>query len=170
MDSAEAKRKMAESSHSEGFSNKVESYSKGTIIFKEGEKGDCMYDIHFGDVGIYKAYGTPEEKCLTKLGMNKFFGEMGMVEDDIRSATAVALSDGTTVEIITSDDLNELFTKNAPKVGMILAHMSYRLRTLTNFCMDACQLASDVAEAEASGSVSDELRRKADNFDPKYYA
>lgn len=169
LDSAEAKRKMAESSHSEGYTKKVESYTKGTIIFKEGEKGDCMYDIHFGDVGIYKAYGTPEEKCLARLGMNKFFGEMGMVENDVRSATAVALSDQTTVEIITTDDLNELFTKNAPKVEMILAHLSYRLRSLTNYCMDAAQLASEISEAETSGSVSDDLKRKVDNFEPKFY-
>ncbi len=169
-DSAEAKRKIAEASHSEGYTSKIESYSKGTVIFKEGESGNCMYDIHAGEVGIYKAYGTPDERCLTKLGMNKFFGEMGLVDNDVRSATAVALTDQTTVEIITTDDLNELFTKNAPKVEMILAHLSYRLRTLTNSCMDACKLASDVSDAEASGSVSEDLRKKADSFEPKYYA
>ena len=170
LDSAEAKRKIAEASHSEGYTEKVESYSKGTIIFKEGEKGNCLYDVHFGEVGIYTGYGTPDEKLLTRIGTNRFFGEMGMLDDDIRSATAVALSDETTVEIITADDLNELFKKNAPKVGMILAHLSYRLRSLTISCIDACKLASDVTEAEASGSVSEDLRKKADSFEAKFYA
>ncbi|MCR4590329.1 MAG: cyclic nucleotide-binding domain-containing protein [Lachnospiraceae bacterium] len=169
VDSAETRRKISQTSHADGFINKVESYSKGTIIFKEGETGNCMYDIHGGTVGIYKGYGTPEEKRLAELGMNKFFGEMGMVDNDVRSATAVALEDMTTVEIISVDDLTELFTKNAPKVEMILAHMSYRLRTLTNSYMDACKLANDVSDAAASGNVSDELKKKAGSFQPEYY-
>ncbi|MCR4658241.1 MAG: cyclic nucleotide-binding domain-containing protein [Lachnospiraceae bacterium] len=168
--SVETLRKIDPVSHSEGYYKDVESFSKGTVIFKEGETGNCMYDIHSGNVGIYKNYGTPEEELLTKLSMNNFFGEMGMVDNDKRSATAIVLTDDTNLETIAPEDLAELFEKNPPKVSMILAHISYRLRKLTNEYMNACKLVYEYAsEEEKNGSVSEELKDKTDNYQARYY-
>ncbi len=167
--SVETLRKIDQVSHSEGYTGSVESYSKGTIIFKEGETGNCMYDVHFGRVGVYKDYGTPDEKLITEIGINKFFGEMGMLEDDKRSATVVVLDDETTIESIYEKDLKDLFANNPPKVEMIMAHLSYRLRRLTNEYVKACKLIYDVSDAEASGSVSDELKQRADSYQANLY-
>ena len=122
----------------EGFKKNVEAYKKGTIICKEGETGDCMYEIHGGTVGVYTGYGTPEEKKLTILDSSDFFGEMGMLENEARSATAVALEDNTIVELIYMKDLEELFEKNPPKIYMILTHLASRLRTMSRMYIDAC--------------------------------
>lgn len=168
-ESVEALRKIEGSSHSEGFFDNVESYNKGTVIFKEGEIGSCMYDIHYGEIGIYRHYGTPKEKLLSKLPMNRFFGEMALLENCPRSATAVVMADDTTLERIDADYMREIFKKNPPKIEMILCHLSYRLRKLTNDYMDACELLSDVSDAESRGSVSDELKKKAEGFEPKIY-
>jgi len=168
-ESAEALRKIDGSSHSEGFFDNVESYKKGTVIFKEGEIGSCMYDIHYGEIGIYRHYGTPKEKLLSKLPSNRFFGEMALLENCPRSATAVVMADDTTLERIDADYMREIFKKNPPKIEMILCHLSYRLRKLTNDYMDACKLLSDVSDAESRGSVSDELKKKAEGFEPKIY-
>ena len=133
-----------ETEHSKGLEEKVASYPAGTIIFKQGEEGKCMYDIHFGRVGIYTGYGTPEQKEITVLYPNKFFGEMGMIENEPRSATAVTLDDETTIETIYPEDLAELMKKNPPKVDMILQHLSQRLRNLTRdytkVCKEICEL------------------------------
>lgn len=133
-----------EAEHSKGLEEKVASYPAGTIIFKEGEEGNCMYDIHFGRVGIYTGYGTPEQKEITILYPNKFFGEMGMIDNEPRSATAVTLDDETTIETIYPEDLTELMKKNPPKVDMILQHLSHRLRNLTRdytkVCKEICDL------------------------------
>ena len=86
--------------HSEGFAKKMVTYPAGTVICKEGDIGDCMYDIHWGRVGIYTGYGTDDEQKLTELAANSFFGEMGMISKEPRSATAVAIDDQTTLEII----------------------------------------------------------------------
>ncbi len=167
--SVETKRKIAQASHSEGYTKGSESFSKGTVIFKQGETGDCMYDIHSGKVGIFRAYGTPDERCLAELGSNSFFGEMGLLEDDTRSATAVILENGTTLESIRIDDLKDLFENNPPKLEMIMAHMSYRLRKLTNEYLSACRLVFNIHDASASGSVSSELKQKAGDFKAKFY-
>ena len=168
--SAETLRKLEQKDHSAGYIKNVESYSKGTIIFKEGELGKCMYDVHSGKVGIYKDYGKAEEKLLTELTANQFFGEMGMVNEDRRTATAVVMENDTTVEIIYPEDLNELFENNPLKVNMILVHLSSRLRRLTKEYMSACKLVYDISDKEDKGeAVSGDLKDRADSFSPNYY-
>lgn len=137
---------LQQADHSKGqTTNTVNTYSKGTIIFREGEPGNCMYDIHFGQVGIYTGYGTPEEKLLTELFANKFFGEMGMIDGEPRSATAVVMADNTTLETIYPEDLEELIETNPLKVDMIMQHLSGRLRHLTADYADACEEVSTLA-------------------------
>ena len=167
--SRESLRKLSQKGHADGYTTKVEKYKKGTVIFKEGEIGDCMYDIHFGTVGIYKAYGTPDEKLLAKLSPDEFFGELGMIENVKRSATAVVLDDDTTLEIITPSDLKGLFSQNPPKVEMILEHVSYRLRKLTKEYMAACSLVARVSDAEADGSISDDVKNAVKGYTQNLY-
>jgi len=71
-------------------SREYKSYKKGEIIFKQGDPADCMYDIRWGSVGIYLNYGTSDEKMLAQLRGDDIFGEMGLVDEAPRSATAVA--------------------------------------------------------------------------------
>ena len=136
--SAETQKFIDSADFTKGFSLSVEEYAPGTVIFREGEPGRCMYAIHWGTVGIFTGYGTPEEKKLTELTTNQFFGEMGMIQGEPRSATAVVLNDKATLEMIGSDDLAKLFQENPLKVEMILKHLSYRLRRLTQSYTDVC--------------------------------
>ncbi len=167
--SQETLRKKAQSGHADGYKTKIESYKKGTVIFKEGEIGECMYDIHAGVIGIYKAYGTPNEKLIAKLSADEFFGELGMIENVKRSGTAVALDDDTTLEIISPADLTGLFKQNPPKVEMILDHISYRLRKLTKEYMTACGILSRVSDAEAKGGIDDALKNEVKAYTEKLY-
>lgn len=136
--SAEALRQASESVKGKA-SGAVESYKKGTVIFKEGEIGKCMYIVYGGDVGIYSNYGAANQIKLTDIYPVACFGEMGMIACDPRSATAVAETDETFVEIINPEDLEELFRTTPVKVEMILKHLSYRLRMLTYDYLTACK-------------------------------
>ena len=138
--SAEALREAAETvAQQDKDGNNVESYKKGTIIFKQGEVGKCMYIVHGGVVAIYNNYGQYGEIKLTELYPVACFGEMGMISEDPRSATAVSESDDTYVEIIKPDELADLFKTCPAKVDMILKHLSYRLRSLTYDYFNACK-------------------------------
>ncbi len=136
--SVESARK-SEGKLSEDSSLPIETYKKGTVIFKQGETGNCMYAIRKGVVGIYLDYGTAYEKRLTQLFPCAFFGEMGMLAEEERSATAVAEEDDTSVEIIRMNDLKQLFKDNPFEIDMILCHLSQRLRKLTDDYMDVCK-------------------------------
>ena len=122
----------------------IEQYSRDTVIFREGESGNCMYAVEGGCVGIYTGYGTDQEQLLTELVPGTFFGEMGMIEQEPRSATAVALEDDTFVEIIRPENLTALFKANPAQVDMILRHLSHRLRQLTD---DYKRVCDDVYES-----------------------
>lgn len=169
-ESAEFKRELSQPDHREGFHANVESYPAGTVIFKEGEVGSCLYDIHWGKVGIFTGFGTPQEKLLAELYTNEFFGEMGMLDHAPRSATAVALEDSTTIEFIYAKDLDELLQKNPPKIHMILQHLSHRLRKLTKEYVKACKLVYTISEQEEKNEpVSDELVNVAKDYYANLY-
>ena len=145
--SAETRLAMEQADFTKGYSNETVAYKANTVIFKEGEPSRCMYAIHWGTVGIYSGYGTPDQKLLADLSGGKFFGEMGMIEEKPRSATAVALENNTTLEIIGKEDLKELFTKNPPKLELILQNLSYRLRRLTIEYEALCEKISEKQRA-----------------------
>ena len=140
--SAETLAEIGKMDLSAGFAKDTVKYNAGTVIFREGEPGRCMYAVHWGQIGIYANYGTPEQKKLTDVMEGQFFGEMGMIQEEARSATAVAETDST-LEIIRSEDLAELFEKNPPKVDMILRNLSHRLRRLTIDYSDICAKISE---------------------------
>ena len=140
--SAEAIRQANGSASGAGSKN-VETYNKGTIIFKQGEVGKCMYILHGGSVGIYSNFGKEGQLRLTELFPNDCFGEMGMISDETRSATAVVEADDTYVEIIRPDDLEEMFKESPVKVDMILRHLSYRLRVITFDYFNVCKEISE---------------------------
>ena len=142
-ESVESVKVADEKSHSEGYTGEVNNYKEGTILFKEGEIGKCMYDIHGGEVGIFKGYKTPDEKLLTKLMTNEFFGEIGLLGSVERTATAVVTANNTIVESIYLSDLEELFKQNPFKVDMLLRHTSNRLRQLTREYLAVCRKISE---------------------------
>ena len=123
----------------------VKSFSRGQIIFREGDEGTYLYQIHSGAIGIYTKYGTPEQIKLTTLYTNAFFGEMALVGNDPRSATAVVEEDDTILEYIGAGDMEELFKINPLKVDMILSHLSNRLRRLSLDYVNACAKAAEDA-------------------------
>ncbi len=119
--------------------SRVTAYPAGTVLYREGETAECMYCIHWGRVGIFSGYGTDEKRKLTELSVNQFFGEMGMLCGDPRSATAVILEDDTALEAIFERDIEDMFRENPSRVWMILEHIGLRLRRLTAEYTDVCR-------------------------------
>ena len=122
-----------------------ETYNYGTIIFKEGDVGKCMYILHSGSVGIYSKYGAVDELKLQEVEPVACFGEMEMLTGEARDTTAVAEVGDTRVEIIRAEDLPGLFKSAPAKVDMILKNLSYRLRSITYDYFKACKEIYDSA-------------------------
>ena len=144
----------------------VKVFKKGEVIFKEGDLENCMYKIVTGCVGIYANYGKEEEKLLVELktGEKSFFGEMGMIDEEPRSATAVAVEDAE-IAVITSENFAEFFKENPEHIIYIMQNMSKRIRNLTNDYLDACRAVAEAVETEKSGkSKSDWFKKRVEKF------
>ncbi len=121
-------------------------YPKGRIVFREGDPGDCMYVVESGRIGIYAAYGTPEEKQLTELGEGSFFGEMAMVRGLPRSATAVVMGNDTIVRTVTWETLGTYFREAPAKVVGIMQQMGRRIEELSEDYIGACSAVTELME------------------------
>jgi putative ABC transport system ATP-binding protein len=68
-----------------------ETYSPGTVIIRQGEKGDKFHLLRQGKVDVVVDQGQPSERLLARLEKpGDFFGEMALLEDKPRRATVVA--------------------------------------------------------------------------------
>jgi len=91
-----------------------ESFPKGHIIVKEGEKlDDKMYIIKEGSVGVYKSFRKKGEFCVAHLGHGDTFGEMELFMEKNRIATVIA-EENVTVLVIDRDHALEFF-RNEPE-------------------------------------------------------
>jgi CRP/FNR family transcriptional regulator, cyclic AMP receptor protein len=63
-------------------------FPKGTVLFREGETGKEMYVLQSGRVVITKTV-RDTVKTLAVLGPGEFFGEMALISNKPRNATAV---------------------------------------------------------------------------------
>ena len=71
---------------------------KGTVLFREGQTGKTMFVIQTGRVTITKnLHGS--EKTLAVLGPGEFLGEMSILNDKARTATAEVTEDARLLEI-----------------------------------------------------------------------
>jgi CRP/FNR family cyclic AMP-dependent transcriptional regulator len=98
---------------------------RGTSILKEGETGDTMYILKEGTVEVSKALtwmagigeSSNRDKILSKLSASNHavFGEVALFEQNIRTATIVALTDCVLLEITKSDFLR--LAEENPRTG-----------------------------------------------------
>ncbi len=101
-------------------------FSAGDIVFSEGQDGAEMYIIQSGEVEILKQTDG-EQVRLALLEEGDFFGEMAILEDLPRTASARAATDCALVRIDrgTFDQL----VRHDPEIAVrMLRKLSFRLR------------------------------------------
>lgn len=140
---------------------KTVEYKTGSVIFSQGEVERCMYSIRSGKVGIFVNRGGKDEEKLTELGEGKFFGELALLDDMPRSATAVVLED-TSLDEMTAEDLEQLYQDAPDMVLNIMQSLSGRLRQLTAEYLSACKTVAELSEA--ADGVDADVQKKVDYF------
>ena len=92
-------------------------FPKGGIIFCEYEPGDTFYLIQSGRVQLVKIMGSIE-KTIDILQPGEIFGEMAILEEAPRSATAIAYDDVKALEF--NRENFEVLMKGNPQIAMKL--------------------------------------------------
>jgi len=95
-------------------------FQPGEMIFSEFEPGDNFYLIQSGQVQLVKLIGDIE-KTLDILQPSEMFGEMAILENSPRSASAIALD---TVKVLEFNSQNfEILMQGNPQIALKLLKM-----------------------------------------------
>jgi CRP-like cAMP-binding protein len=108
-------------------------FENGEVIFEEGSIGDEFYIIIRGSVEILKETSSGERQLLAVIEDGSVFGEMSIIDQSPRSATAAVAEDGQAeLLVIKKVFLEELSLANidiATKLVLtLIKYISERLR------------------------------------------
>jgi hypothetical protein len=129
----------------------IETFKKDEVIIEKDSYGTCAYVIQSGSVEV-SDFVNNKKVVLAILGKEQIFGEMGLIEDRLRSATVTAIEDVRLV-VISRERFNELFEKNPRILIPIIKNLFERLRTVNNLLIS--KKASDIAEPSEYAQSSD---------------
>jgi CRP-like cAMP-binding protein len=98
----------------------------GEVIFREGDLGTEMYIIQEGKIEIFNEL-TEETQILAVLEKGDFFGEMSVLDDMPRAATARALTDVKLLQI-NGSTFDQMLRTNPEIAVRMMRKLSRRLR------------------------------------------
>lgn len=110
-------------------------FSAGQVIFHHGDPGGLLYIIRKGKIKITYSTLDGQEALLAILGTNDFFGELALLDEAPRSATAEALETTEALTLHREDFIH--FIRNNPDFSLhVLQTLSQRIRNLNNQISD----------------------------------
>lgn len=106
-------------------------YEDGEVIVRQGEVGECMYALEEGRLEVLAHHEGRGEVRIGVLEKGAIFGEMAIVEHEVRSATVQALG---AARVLTIDRKNFLRRVHEdPSLALnVIRIMSQRIRRLTD--------------------------------------
>lgn len=102
-------------------------FPAGQVIFAEGDAGDGLYVVKEGRVQISALVRAEERRALSELGPGDFFGEMAVLDQEPRSATATA-SEPTAVYFIPREELLRALEQSPKLLLALVREFSRRVR------------------------------------------
>src|SRR5215475_10030411 len=99
----------------------------GDILFKTGEPGDALYVVRSGEIELYIKDTAGQKIILALAGVGEVFGELALLDQGPRTATAVAIGDSDLLAL-KRDDLLLLFQRSPAAALRVLAAMSHMTR------------------------------------------
>ncbi len=109
------------------YTKYLKEFKAGQTIFSEGDSGDEMYIIIQGSVEIRKSTTVSTTKTLIVLQKGDIFGEMSIIENKPRSATAITTMP-TKLLCMNEDLFESVLKKNSDFAGKIIKMLAERLR------------------------------------------
>jgi signal transduction histidine kinase len=103
------------------------SFAGGAEVFKEGDAGDALYIVGSGQVQISAVIGTGERQVLSCVPPGDMFGELAIIDNQPRSATAMAEVE-TTVYKVPSDAMITMLNRSPQFSFSMMREMTQRLR------------------------------------------
>ena len=130
-------------------------YSKDEYICHEGQRGESMYIVLQGVIGVYLTDPNGRQTEVSRIESGGFFGEMSIFDKLPRSASCIALEDSICISI-DKNNLSE-FLRNCPDiVEQLLMSMSMRVRKMDEMLHSAQNAVARTADG-AEFTIPDEF-------------
>lgn len=106
-------------------------FRKNTILMSEGETGESLFIVKSGSIKIYVSDEQGGEMTLFVEGPGSYIGEISLLDDAPRTASAVALED-TEVLVISKSLFYECIAHNPDIAFRLIRIVTQRLRKATD--------------------------------------
>ena len=103
------------------------SASRSTTIMAGGDATDSLYIVLSGRLKVMMSDSDGKEVILSILGPGEFFGEMGLIDDEPRSASVVTIEPCELLSI-TKRDFNKCLAENFEMAMAVMRGLVRRLR------------------------------------------
>jgi CRP-like cAMP-binding protein len=105
-------------------------FRRGEVIFHQGDPGDSLHIVASGAVKILLPSAEGEEAIIATLRPGDFFGELALLDDAPRSATAAALDQADTL-VLPRQVFVELLDSLPGLRDALFSGLAHELRRLT---------------------------------------
>ncbi|MCL2930770.1 MAG: ATP-binding protein [Trichodesmium sp. MAG_R03] len=110
----------------------IKKFNLQDIVFEEGDESDAIFLVLEGQVKVSKKSGEGNNYVvITSIGSNSFFGELGIIDKQPRSARVVAFKETTLAKIYYNHLIDILADTKGDVVLKILSIVPQWLRNVT---------------------------------------
>src|SRR5204862_953365 len=104
------------------------SFPAGTRVFHEGDHSDACYIVRAGSFRVTREHSDGRAITLATLGAGDIFGELAMLDGEVRSASVEALADGELLALPAGEG-RALLARHPDITVKLIAALVRRLRT-----------------------------------------
>lgn len=133
-----ARRRAQKNTNAAGQVFDVRTVKAGEVVFKEGAIGLHMLLVEDGLIEISKIAKSGEKMVLGVVQRGGIFGEMALIDQSPRMATATAL-ETSTLRVIPNDIFQEKFEKLDPFMKGIVRILTRNVRSLSEIAAERGQ-------------------------------
>ena len=105
-------------------------FPKGDFIFRDGESGELAFVIKEGAVNIVKEING-KETILGSIGKGAMFGEMALIDNKPRMASARSADNNTVLIVISREVFKKRLEKSDPFIQGVLHILAEKVRSLS---------------------------------------
>ncbi len=103
--------------------------NEGQHVFRERESGDAAFVVLDGKIAIYKITDQGEH-ILATLGKGAMFGEMALIDNQARMASAKAFEGNASVLVVTRDAFKKRMDALDPFTRGLIKILAENIRTI----------------------------------------
>ncbi|KIL97230.1 cAMP-binding protein [Paramagnetospirillum magnetotacticum MS-1] len=110
-------------------------FPRGTVIFKEGDTGREAYLLQQGTVRVFKTVAG-RKITIGRLWPFQVFGEMALIDDSPRMASALVDDDATCL-VLTKDAIRAMMDQAPPGLNTLILSLLSTIREMGSELADA---------------------------------